>query len=253
MSKLIDSLNKMVKAVPQPIGFKTAPPISPKAKMILIASMTQSSNISAADAILISRLDSEVKTLSEIARSHAAIPWGLFSEDASRRGFESVAKAGCDFVVFPASAPLTMPENDKTGKILQVEASLNEGLIKAINELPVDAVLITREQTGEGTLTWQHLMLFQRFTDLLTKPLLVNVPLNVTTEELQLLWKTGVEGVVVAIEHKRAAGRLKELRQMINTTDFTPRRRGKTEALLPHISSEVSAIPEDEEEDTEEE
>lgn len=253
MSKLIDSLNKMVKAIPQPIGFKTTPSTPPKAKMILIASMTQASDISGADAILIPRSGSDAKALSEIARSQADIPWGLFSEDTSSRSFKSVAKAGGDFVVFSASAPLTMPENDKTGKILQVEASLDEGLIRAINELPVDAVLITREQTGESALTWQRLMLFQRFTDLLTKPLLVNVPLNVTTEELQILWKAGVEGVVVAIEHKRAAEKLKELRQIIDKTDFTPRRRGKIEALLPQISSEVSSIPEDEEEDTEDE
>ena len=253
MSKFIDSLNKMVKAIPQPIGFKTTPSAPRKAKMILIASLTQASDISGADAILISRSGSDAKALSGIARSQADIPWGLFSEDTNSRSFKSVAKAGGDFVVFPASAPLAIPENNKTGKILQVEASLDESLIRAINELPVDAVLITREQTGECTLTWQRLMLFQRFTDLLTKPLLVNVPLNVTTEELQILWKAGVEGVVVAIEHKRAAERLKELRQIIDKTDFTPRRRGKTEALLPQISSEVSSIPEDEEEDTEDE
>jgi len=253
MSKLIDRLNKMAKATPQPIGFKAAPSTLPKAKMLLIASMAQASNVSDVDAIFISRLGSGSKALSEITRPIADIPWGLFSEDASRRGFESVAKAGCDFVIFPASTPLAIPEDDKIGKILQVEASLNEGLIRAINELPVDAVLINREQTGECTFTWQHLMLFQRFANLLAKPLLVNAPLNVTAEELQILWKTGVEGVVVEIENKQATGRLKELRQMIDTADFAPRQRAKTEALLPRISSETGTIPEDEEEDEEEE
>ena len=253
MSKLIDRLNQMAKAMPQPIGFKTTPSTLPKAKILLIASMAPASNISDVDAILTSRLGSGSKTFSEIARSPADIPWGLFSEDASRRGFESVTEAGCDFVVFPTSASLSIPEDDKTGKILQVEASLDEGLIRAINELPVDAVLITREQTGEYALTWQHLMLFQRFANLLAKPLLVNAPLNVTTGELQTLWKTGIEGVVVEIENKQAAGRLKELRRMIDTADFPPRRRAKTEALLPRISRETGSVPEAEEEDEEEE
>ena len=253
MSKLIDRLTKMAKAIPQPIGFKAAPSTLPRAKILLIAGMAQASNVSDADAILISRLGNGGKAPSEIAHSPAYIPWGLFSEDASRKDFESVAKANGDFIVFPASASLAIPENDKTGKILQVEASLDEGLIRAINGLPVDAVLITREQTGEYALTWQRLMLFQRFASLLTKPLLVNAPLNVTTGELQTLWKTGIEGVVVEIENKQAAGRLKELRRMIDTADFTPRRRVKTEALLPRISHETSPIPEDEEEDEEEE
>jgi len=249
MSKLIDRLNKMAETTPQPIGFKAAPSILPKAKILLIASMAQASNVSDVDAILISRLDSGSKALSEIARSIVDIPWGLFSEYANGRGFEVVTEAGCDFIVFPTSASLAIPEDDKIGKVLQVEASLNEGLIRTINELPVDAVLITREQTGEYALTWQHLMLFQRFANLLAKPLLVNAPLNVTTEELQLLWKTGIEGVVVEIENKQATGRLKELRQMIDTADFTPHRRAKIEALLPRISSEPGPIPEDEEEE----
>ena len=253
MSKLIDRLNKIAKTMPQPIGFKAAPSTLPETKMLLIASMTPASNISDADAILISKSGSGSKALSEITHSPADIPWGLFSEDASSRGFESVAKAGCDFVVFPTSTSLAIPEDDKTGKILQVEASLNEGLIRAINELPVDAVLITREQTGEYALTWQHLMLCQRFADLLDKPLLVNAPLNVTTGELQMPWKTGVEGLVVEIENKQATGRLKELRQMIDTADFAPRRRAKTEALLPRISRETGHIPEDEEEEENEE
>ena len=236
MSKLIDRLNKMAKAVPQPIGFKAAPSTLPKAKILLIASMAPASNVSDADAILISRLGSRSKALSEITRPPADIPWGLFSEDASRIGFESVAKAGGDFVVFPASASVTMPEDDKTGKILQVEASLNEGLIRAINELPVDAVLITQEQTGKYALTWQHLMSFQRCADLFTKPLLVSTPSNVSANELQALWEAGVSGMVVRIEDGQPAQRLQELRDVVDKLVLPPRHKlRKIETPPPHI------------------
>ena len=164
-----------------------------------------------------------------------------------------MAEAGGDFVVFPASAALALPEDDKVGKILQVEASLSEGLLKVVNELPVDAVLIASEPAGEPLLTWHHLMLFHRFADLLTKPLLVSIPLNTTADELQGLWKTGVDGVVVEVGIGQPAGRLKELRQIIDKLTFPSRQQKKVEALLPHLAEKTGTAADEEEEEEEEE
>jgi len=249
MSKLIDKLNQMAKAVPQPIGFRTAQSASTKTKILLIASLAQANNVSGADAVLITKLSSGAKTIQKIAQSLPDIPWGLFLGDIDRRGIRPMVEAGCDFVVFPASTALDIPEGDKIGKILQVEASLSEGLLRAVNELPADAVLIASEQEGEYSLTWRHLMLFQRFADLLTKPLLVSMPLNVTANELQILWETGVDGVVVEVGSGQPVGRLEELRQTIDKLTFPPRQRKKVEALLPRIGEETSPVTEAEEEE----
>ena len=252
MSKLIDKLNQVAKAVPQPIGFRTAQSASTKTKILLIASLAQANNVSGADAVLITKLSSGAKSIQKIARSLPDIPWGLFLGDIGRRGIGPMVEAGCDFVVFPASTALDIPEGDKVGKILQVEASLSEGLLRAVNELPTDAVLIASEQEGEYSLTWRHLMLFQRFADLLIKPLLVSMPLNVTANELQILWETGVDGVVVEMGSGQPVGRLEELRQTIDKLTFPPRQRGKVEALLPRIGEETSPVTEAEEEEEEE-
>jgi hypothetical protein len=92
-------------------------------------------------------------------------------------------------------------------------------------------------------------MLFQRFADLLTKPLLVSIPLIVTTSELQALWEAGVNGVVVEVGVGQPAERLKELRKIIDNLAFpSPRKREKAKALLPYISSEASEAIEEEEE-----
>ena len=160
--------------------------------------------------------------------------------------------AGGDFIVLPASTALAIPEDEKVGKILQVEASLSEGLLRAVNELPVDAVLVADEPGEESSLTWHHLMLFQRFADLLTKPLLVSIPLQVTDNELQVLWKTGVDGVVVEAGIGQPAERLKELCQTIAQLTFTPRPQKKVEALLPRVTEETGAVTEAEEEEEEE-
>jgi len=252
MSKLIDKLNQVAKAVPQPIGFRTAQSASTKTKILLIASLAQANNVSGADAMLLTKLSSGAKSIQKIARSLPDIPWGLFLGDIGRRGIRPMIEGGCDFVVFPASTALAIPEGNKVGKILQVEASLSEGLLRAVNELPADAVLIASEQEGEYSLTWRHLMLFQRFADLLTKPLLVSMPLNVTANELQILWETGVDGVVVEVGSGQPVGRLEELRQTIDKLTFPPRQRGKVEALLPRIGEETSPVTEAEEEEEEE-
>ena len=112
----------------------------------------------------------------------------------------------------------------------------------------MDAVLVASEQEGES-LTWQHLMFFQRCADLLTKPLLVSIPSNVSANELQALWEAGVNGLVVETGAGQPSERLKELRRAIDKLVFTaPRKPRKAEPLLPYPSGETSIATEEEEE-----
>src|SRR4030042_6182246 len=98
---------------------------------------------------------------------------------------EKPVEAGYDFVVFPASSRvLATPHDDKVGKILQVDSSLGEGLLRAVNDLPVDAVLNTDVCAAGEPISWHHLMLWQRLSNLLTKPLLASVPLHITAGDL---------------------------------------------------------------------
>ncbi len=259
MSKFIDKLSRLSRAAPQPIGFKVAQPVSTKPKIQLVASLAEESvehlvgYVTGADAGLlrISKLSSGAKTLRKIAQALSDIPWGGWLQGGLGE-IKQVTKAGCDFIVFPATnTPLAMLQDDEVGRILEVESSLAEGLLRAAGELPIDAVLIADVQKEADFLTWQHLMLFRRFADLLTKPVLVSVPSGVTAGELQALWEAGVDGVVVEVGAGQPQGRLKELRQVIDKLAFpSPRRREKIEPLLPRISAEagIAAAEEEEEE-----
>ncbi len=259
MSKFIDKLNLILRAAPQPMGFRSAQPVSEKPRMLLIASMAQvnvgdlAQYVTGADAglLCIPQLSSGAKTLKEVSQAVSHIPWGGWLANIDRGGIKQVAKVGCDFVVFPAAnTSLAILQNDEMGKILEVKASLSEGLLRAVNELPVDAVLLASEQEEGYSLTWHHLMLFRRFAELLTKPLLVSIPSNAIATELQALWEAGVDGVVVEVEAEQPAGRLKELRQVIDKLAFpSQRKQGKVEALLPYISKETDIVTETEEEE----
>lgn len=263
MSRFIDKLKRLSRAEPQPIGFRATQPVSPKLKIQLVASLAQESVESLADYVIgadagllrISKLSSGSKTMQKMCQALSDIPWGGRLEGSGLEDIKEMAKVGCDFIVFPATTtPLAIPQNDEVGKILEVEASLSEGLLRTANELPIDAVLIAGEEREGYFLTWQHLMLCRRFADLLTKPLLVSIPSNITAGELQALWAAGVEGVVVAVTLGQPQDRLKELRQVIDKLAFPSlRKREKAEPLLPRISREPSIVTHEEEEEEEEE
>jgi hypothetical protein len=82
----------------------------------------------------------------------SSIPWGGWLKEAG--GEETKAVAGCDFVVFPLVTALATLQDTMVGKILEIDALLGEGLLKTINSLPVDAVLVTSEQEKENLLTF---------------------------------------------------------------------------------------------------
>lgn len=261
MSKLIDRLVQTTETVSLPIGFRVIQPAPAKPKMTLIARIEPAADIapladyvSSADAAIIAPARTGQKTVTDIARSLPDTVWGLWLEEKSHQSITTSIKAGADFFIMPLDSEPDLPGIEKAGKILLLESSLSEGLIRTINELPVDAVLLSDGEEGGTAVTWHQLMLCQRFTDLLPKPMLLTVPASVSRAELKALWDTGVDGVVIPVKTTKQAEKLKGLRQIIDKSDFTARPRKKMAALLPHIGEgTTAAIPDAEEEEEEEE
>ncbi len=256
MSKFIEKLNQVSQAVPRSMGFR-AKSVSGQPKILIVASVAQNNVkdlaecVAGADAGLlrISDLSSGINRLQEMRQIVDDIPWGGWLRDMGKAGTEQTVKIDCDFLVFTAAnTSLAILQEDEVGKILEVEASLNEGLVRTLDELPVDAVLIAGEQIGGDFLTWHHLMIFQRFASLLTKPLLTSVPSNITDSEFQVLWKAGVDGVIVEVGGNQPKERIKELRQTIDKLTFPPKHGwGNAKALLPYVSREQRIADEEEE------
>ena len=256
MSQLIDKLNRASRATSQPMGFRTARTAESEPRIMLIVSLAQSGDISrladGADAILLqlTKSDLTAKKLSEISGTLPDIPWGYRLEDIGTKKMETLVGASCDFMVFAAASRVTdTPEDDKTGKILQVESSLDDSLLRAVNDLPVDAVLATSADEVKNAIAWDDLIRFQRLSNLTAKPLLVPATLKLTAGELKSLWEAGVHGVVVEADSSQPEA-LKELRSLIDGITFpTSRKRGKAGALLPHTGGFKEEQPEVEEED----
>jgi hypothetical protein len=225
-------------------------------KILLIASLEAgaaenlAAHLDGADAVLIrfNKAPFTEKTIKKIASSLSDTPWGLYLADNNKKAAEA------DFMIFPAASQVTdVPGNEKTGKILEVESSTDDGILRAVNDLPVDAVLVADTFKDNSSLVWHQLMKLQHLANMLRKPLIVQVPAGVNEKELKVLWDAGVDGIVVEIDAVGAKG-LKELRQAIDKLPpRSGRKREKVDVLLPRTPGETPApaTPDEEEEDDE--
>jgi len=251
MSKFIDKLI-LASQGEKPMGFRAAAAGAlPKPRMLLVANVaTGAARTAGADAALFPIPKTGVKLPKPKAKSKPGVPWGGWLKEVTGPGVKQLGEGGADFVVFPAeSVSSAILEDDKLGKIVEVEPALDAGLLKTVDDLPVDAVLIAAGGEKGAFLSWHHLMLFRRCASLLSKPLLVSVPPGVTASELQALWQAGVSGVVAE------AGKTAELRRIIDKLVLPSTGKGrKAEPLVPRISGGGGVeLGEEEEEEEEEE
>lgn len=221
------------------MGFRAAGG-KPRPRMVLVAHLVRAgAKTAGADAVLLSIPKTGVKPSKALAK--ADIPWGGWLKEVSGPAVKKLGEEGADFIVFSAaSISQAVLEEENLGKVVEVEAALDAGLLKAIDDLPVDAVIIAGEKPS---LTWQDLMLFRRGANVLTKPLLAKVSPDVTASELQALCEAGVAGVVVG-------GKWAELRLMIDKMPAPKAsKRRKAEPLVPRVGGGVGTVSEEEEDE----
>lgn len=257
MSRLLDKIKKQTEAPAFQMGFRRTLPEAPKPTILLIAraaigeSGSSLKNIEGADAVLLDACGTSLtaKNLPKIVKPLGNIPWGIAVEESNDTG-EALDNSGCDFVVLTPASPVgAAPKNEKTGKIMQVESSMDDGLLRALNDLPVDAVLTADSFDEDGGMSYHHLMILRYMALLIRKPLLVPVPAGVTKEELKALWDSGVEAVVVPVDCAKDET-LKELREVAAT--LPPRVSNKVDVFLPRAAArQPEPEPPDEEEEEE--
>ena len=258
MSRFIDKLNQANRTASTPMGFRTARPGSGQLKMLLVASVRlektgePGNHFKGADAVLLHSAGSRLsaKTVEPVISSLGDIPGGILLENVGAGSTGPLLKTGCDFVVFTATSPIqAMPPDETIGKILRIDPSLEDSLIRVINSLPVDAVLTTELYKPGDTMDWRHLMSLQRLGLMLNKPLLVPVLASIAVSELQAIWEADVKGLVIEADASQPDTIQKISRAISQLPPRTVRKTGKTEALLPPTGGFQETITPDEEEE----
>lgn len=159
-----------------------------------------------------------------------------------------------DFLVLSASSPSgSLLADEGCKKVLQVAPSMEEGAIRAIEHLPVEAVLL--DDGKEQSQNIYGLLTLLRFTQLVRKPLLVKTPATTSQKELQSLRDSGIAGIVVEVSDQVGVDLLKGMRQMLEALPPRQKREERGAAILPQIptvSQEAHTHAPEEEPDEEE-
>jgi hypothetical protein len=257
MSQLIEKFKQASSGGSQPMGFRAARPATAAPRLLLIAGLTGAppdkpgDYLEGADAVLLRPEETaDEKALRKTAESLDKLPWGLYLEDDSEGPSGKAGKSGPDFVVFAAAGRVgAAPRDEQIGKVLEVESAMDDGLLRAVNDLPVDAVLIA-DGPESSPLLWHQLMIFQHLANLFPKPLIVPTPADISPDEIKALWEAGVDGILVAADLEKPGG-LKGLRQAIDALPpRTGRKGGQARVVLPRSGVEgLPAAPPDEEDD----
>lgn len=260
MSQLMDKFHKASSGAAVPMGFRAIRSAAAVPKLLLIAGLkgdllAKSGDYTGADAALVRTAEPpSEKDLRKIAGALDEMPWGFYLEDGADGLVEQAMEQGLDFVVFSTAGRVAAaPQDKKVGKILEVESSMDDGLLRAVNQLPVDAVLLA-DGLESSPLLWHQLMIFQHLADLFPKPLIIPAPADLSAGELKALWDAGVDGILVAADSAKA-GSFKEMRQAIDALPPRAGRKGGSRGVvLPRAAAEGQpAPPPDEEEEEEDE
>jgi len=231
MSEFIDKLNKLTRVESTPIGFRREKADSGARKIQLASLILEAGqDYTGADTVLLDIREEGIKSES-VSGMPGEVPWGAWLKGARQKELKRLKDAGCDFVVFPAeSTPLEIIEEQDIGKVLEIETTIGDPVLRSIADIAVDAVLVSVGQGKDNTLTWYDLMILQRFGGFSKKPLFARVPAKVSSSELEALWEVGVMAIVTE-------GKTDKLRKTIDKADFTKaRKREKNEPVIRQVS-----------------
>jgi hypothetical protein len=252
MSKFAEKLERIYRGTAPSFGFRksTEAEISP---LLFLATLTKTGAADAnalamagIDAVILGGKGISAKSCGELTKAIGDVPLGFFLDSTEKDAIAKSLDLGCDFVVFGLKTPLEAVNREGLGKVLRIEASMEPGLVRAVNALPleIDGVLISGD---EPVITIERLLIYQRFSELLNKPLLVGLSAMITVEELGGLFKAGVNGLLLP-EGVTAEAFVSLKASAAGLSRISKRKTGAA-AILPRVSGELETEVEEEEED----
>ncbi len=261
MSRFLDRLERINRGVATSMGFGSSARAEKLPAMALLGMLSGgdksaqgASNLASigADGALIEGVGID-EVLKELAKALDKVPWGIRVEGLNGERASSFRERGCDFLAFgPENTLIAALEDENTAYLICVQPDMDERHLRAIEDLPIDAVLLSLK-SAEPPLTLQHLITIGSVRGAFSKYLLLEVGGVLTSKELEGLRDIGVDGLVVDATSLSA----EELEALKGRLLALPRRQrsrgGKSSAVLPRTVYSPPSSPSREEEEEEEE
>lgn len=260
MSKLLDKLGKIGKGNTTPMGFG-ATLSREKTPPLLVIGILRKDYAKGATSLAQAKGDASLFYIADTASVTAkacnalgSIPWGVWSESMGVQDIQKLKEQGCDFLVFQGEAvALEALEEDEIGRILVLPAETEDRVLRTLDDLPVDALLLRLVDSDASPLTLGHLMQIGAIRGMTSKYLLVERPAPPSRRELEALRDAGVDAVALDVA-TTTADQMTQIRQELLDLPRRKPRAERSAAVLPYIGTRPGrAKPEEEEEEEEEE
>ncbi|MBI4507325.1 MAG: hypothetical protein HY691_17480 [Chloroflexi bacterium] len=165
-------------------------------------------------------------------------------------------EAGCDFAVFDLHAEAAILAERQLGLVAGVASSWEDSLLRALGELPLDALEGEPINAGSPPLRIRDLLRLRRMLALAGRPLMVPAERDLSRAELEALTRGGVDAVALApglLGDSAAAvgGAVAQWRAAIDALPARElrRRRERAAATLPVAGLRRAEVEDEEDED----
>ena len=260
MSKLLEKLERLSEGRAQPMGFEAARTREKPSKMLIVANvpvgnteLTNTMITENVDALLFSTENwkKEKSAVTQASKALKEVPWGVALSSATKDEIGQLIKMKCDFVILkPEKTPASILKEEDIGKVLQIDPSLEEKLVRTIGRLSINAVLLSPASGNEYPLTVHQIMVYEHLVGGTGKHILAAMPTDMPTDDLENLWNLGTRGIVVDITDKNSVERLSQIKEAIDKLPTTKKKTSdKFSALLPRAAGESAPIESDEDDD----
>ncbi len=251
MGKLLDMLERASSGVRQSMGFSAISRGEKVSPMLLLGCAGEDAD-SAAKRIVEAGLDGALLAAGKkgqaasTRKTLAGMAWGIWQNEAGPQREE-----GADFEVFSSDeTPLSVLNSEEHTAIMQVSPEMDDALLRCIEDVPVDAFLVSIADVP--SLTVRQLMRIARVRSVVSKYLLVHLATLPSKEDMAHLRDTGVDAMVVDVT-SHSLDALKACRaELQELPHATPqRRRDRPAPLLPQMSLAAGPEPQEDEDDDE--
>jgi hypothetical protein len=239
MSRFLKRLEQISNAAPAPMGFGAARgQRTPGMALVGLVSKNYSAGIAAvADLAPDAALLAGAVNAATMRQAHRALgeatPWGVRVGSLTDEDAKAYSDGGCDLLAFPLqSTALGAVASDSIARILSLEADIELERLRALDSLPVDALLLPKANiTAPWTLG--DLAAVTAVSRRVSKYILLEVSQPPGAAELVALRDAGVHCLVVDVA-SAPSGSLAGLKAaLLNMPRRRPIRRERAAALLP--------------------
>lgn len=249
MSKLIDMLAKAGQQTPSAMGFSPPDNQDLGGSQIVLVVRLLADNLSAnlplvnktnADAVMVNLNSADFETIDKTLATLKTSPWGVSSNNLTACEAKKLVEKGSDYIVFQSmSTQASLLNEEDLGVITTVTPDISEETMRALSELPIDAIMFSPDLENLP-LTFEEVIDLQKVLGLLNKPLLVGISNKADCNDIELLRNIGVAGLILDLNTETDISKIATIRKTIDCLPNSKSRWLHGGTLIPSAGNEIN-------------